>query len=899
MSRLSVGGRKAVVLGVVIGVLVAVGALAPQAGAVLVHIGHGRVAGVTPVRGVNPASIPGSFAHRTRGASNAADTGQLDYHNGAVLHAEKPFVVFWDPSGEFSAAQRTLFVRYFADSAADSGRATNVFSVDRQFTDTTGFADYNQTWAANHEIDDTQPYPTTGNCTENAGFTETTCLFDSQIQAEVQRLVTADGLPNGLSGAAPIYFVVTPPDVNSCFDAPKQTTCADNMFCAYHANFFNGTQTTTLYADIPTILAANNPKGCQFDNTNAVQSPNASPLIDVTLKYTSHEFNETITDPTGQGWWDNSSGNEDGDECNFYGATADPFNDKNPNAFLPTLGGSASAGTLFDQVINGNHYYTQSEWSNAGLDCRMEADSSHALTAAFSAPTTAPAGTPVSFDPTGSSSAGGFSSTTWDFGDGSAGSFAAAAPAVLTHTFNAAGTFTVRLTVVDAFGNLQTVTHSITITHGQPVASFTATPTTVGAGAPVSFDGSSSHEPGGSIVSYSWDFGDGTPAGSGATTSHTYATAGTYTVKLTVTDQSGATDSTTHTVTVVSGPVARFTASPTTASAGSPVSFDGSGSTDTGSTISSYTWDFGDGTPAGTGATTTHTYAAAGTYTVTLTVTDHSGQSNSTNQMVAVGSVPAATFTLSPTTVGAGAPAFFDGSGSTDTGSTIASYSWDFGDGTPAASGAMASHIYAAAGTYTVTLTVLDQSGSSSSTGQQITVVGVPVAKFTLPTTVEGPVVGVPLSFDGSGSTDTGSTITSYSWNFGDGGAGKGVSPTHTFTKSGTFNVTLTITDASGRISSTTGPVSVVNPTIFSLAVAKGKKVEQVKLLLTGPGTLKVGSQQLTITGPGPVTIKVKLTKSQRKQLARRHKLTVSVKLVFTPISGPTLTKTVKIKLKT
>jgi hypothetical protein len=89
-----------------------------------------------------------------------------------------------------------------------------------------------------------------------------------------------------------------------------------------------------------------------------------------------------------------------------------------------------------------------------------------------------------------------------------------------------------------------------------------------------------------------------------------------------------------------------------------------------------------------------------------------------------------------------------------------------------------------------------------------------------------------------------------------------------------------------------------VNPTILSVTVAKGKKVEQVKLFLTGPGTLKVGSKQLTITGPGPVTIKVKLTKSQRKQLARRRKLTVSVKLVFTPIAGSTLTKTVKIKLR-
>ena len=155
---------------------------------------------MTPIAGVNPASIPGSFA-RHRSSTAAPDNGTLDYGGGPVLHGSSPYVIFWGPSNEFPTADEALFTRYFADLTADSGKATNVFAVDRQYTDTTGFADYSQTWAPSHLIQDTQAYPTTGNCTENAGFTESTCLYDNQIQAEVTRVVNADGLPRPESPA--------------------------------------------------------------------------------------------------------------------------------------------------------------------------------------------------------------------------------------------------------------------------------------------------------------------------------------------------------------------------------------------------------------------------------------------------------------------------------------------------------------------------------------------------------------------------------------------------------------------------------------------------------------------------------------------------------------------------
>ena len=168
---------------------------------------------------------------------------------------------------------------------------------------------------------------------------------------------------------------------------------------------------------------------------------------------------------------------------------------------------------------------------------------------------------------------------------------------------------------------------------------------------------------------------------------------------------------------VQTGPAAAFTSSCTLLAC----SFDATGSTDTAGTITSYTWDYGDGN-TGSGPTSTHTFTAAGPQNVTLTVTDSGSQTSTISHAFSVQatSVPAAAFTVSCNQLACS----FDASGSTDSGGTITSYSWDFGD-TTTGSGVSATHTFAAAGPYTVGLTVSDTDAQTSTVTHAVTVTAV------------------------------------------------------------------------------------------------------------------------------------------------------------------------------
>lgn len=167
-----------------------------------------------------------------------------------------------------------------------------------------------------------------------------------------------------------------------------------------------------------------------------------------------------------------------------------------------------------------------------------------------------------------------------------------------------------------------------------PRAAFTATcaPSTNDCG----FDAAASTDPDGTVSSYAWDFGDGSTA-SGVQAQHSFAKAGTYTVSLTVTDNSGRTGTTSQSVTVGSTtpsgkpPVAALTAA---CSYGTGCAFDGSKSTDPDGDIASYDWAFGDNTTA-TGAKVTHAYPnARKDYVAQLTVTDRTGATSTATRKI-------------------------------------------------------------------------------------------------------------------------------------------------------------------------------------------------------------------------------------------------------------------------
>ncbi|MGH1525255.1 PKD domain-containing protein [Leifsonia sp. L25] len=256
-------------------------------------------------------------------------------------------------------------------------------------------------------------------------------------------------------------------------------------------------------------------------------------------------------------------------------------------------------------------------------------------------------------------------------------------------------------------------------------------------------------------------------------------------------------------------PVASFTSS----KSGLTVNVDGSASSDPDGTVAGYAWDFGDGATATT-ATASHTYAAGGTYTIALTVTDNQGAKNTTSAQVTVvaNQPPVASFTSSVSNL----VASFDASASSDPDGTVASYAWDFGDGTTG-TGVTASHTYATAGTFTVTLTVTDNQGLAGTPVQHPVTTALPpnqppVASFTATPN------GLSLAVDGTASSDPDGSVVGYAWNFGDGGTATTPTASHTYAAGGTYTVSLTVTDNRGGTNTATKSVTITAPPPSAIA---------------------------------------------------------------------------------
>ena len=430
----------------------------------------------------------------------------------------------------------------------------------------------------------------------------------------------------------------------------------------------------------------------------------------------------------------------------------------------------------------------------------------------------------VNFNGTGSNAVKPITTYAWDFGDGGT-----ATGSTASHNYSTPGTYVSKLTVTDSEGDKDSQTKTIVVTtppNIPPVASISAS----GSGGivpyTVTLNGSSSTDPDGTIVSYDWDFGDGsTHATVASPPAHTYTAIGNYNAKLTVTDNRGGTNTATKVIAVVRVPNVPPTAAIQIVSATGTVprtfTLSGSGSTDPDGTVASYAWDFGDGNTA-TGPTTSASYGVGGTYTITLTVTDNEGATNSTTVDVDVSGTPnnspVASFTSSTTSGTAPLTVSYDGSASADSDGTIAAYAWAFGNGQNGSGATPAAVTYTIPGVYTVKLTVTDNRGGKGNVTKTITVnppANVPPVAHASATPSNGATPFI-TQLSSAGSSDADGAITGYSWDLGNGDTSTSPNPSATYIVTGTtavdFTATLTVTDNDGASSVASTVVHVLPP---------------------------------------------------------------------------------------
>ncbi|OBR40602.1 hypothetical protein A9200_15190, partial [Maribacter hydrothermalis] len=265
-------------------------------------------------------------------------------------------------------------------------------------------------------------------------------------------------------------------------------------------------------------------------------------------------------------------------------------------------------------------------------------------------------------------------------------------------------------------------------------------------------------------------------------------------------------------------PTAEFSASTLNGNGPLLVNFNADASTDDVG-ISQYVWKFGDGTTSSL-KNPSHTYTDPGTYLAKLSVYDTGGlRDEKTIEITVLDSgnqSPVAIVTANPTSGTVPLNVAFTGSNSTDDG--VLTYSWDFADGSTS-NLADPTHTFTTSGVYNVTLTVTDTNNVTDTESITITVNDVP---NQLPVAIvsANPTSGtVPLNvaFTGSNSTDDG--VLTYSWDFADGSTSNLADPAHTFTASGVYNVTLTVTDTN-NVTDTESITITVNDVPNQLPVA-------------------------------------------------------------------------------
>jgi len=417
--------------------------------------GGGRARDARPggrIFGVAPAAIGATARpHRPTPAEFAgtkfAASSNLSYHGGSVMRANTTYLIYWAPSNHtITSTYESLITGFFQNVAADSGKTTNVYASDTQYSDTTGAIQYSSSYGSSW-VDTATAIPDHCSASYSGLAHVSGCVTDADIQAEVAHAIAAN--PGwGPPGPNAMYFVFTPQNVGSCV-ASNSSTCAFTYYCAYHSSFTSGGR-DVMYANQPytDTSGVGLPGAC-----DSGQHPNGD-WADATINVASHEHNEAITDPDGTAWYD-ASGNENGDKCAWnFGAAL----------------GSTSYGQ-YNQAIGTGAYYLQQEWSNASGGCVLAYGSSPPTppTITSFAPGSGAVGTSVTL--TGSAFSG---ATAVTFGGVPASFSVASATSIIATVPTTAASGVV--TVTTPGGTAQTAT-AFTVTP-TPAFSLSASPST-------------------------------------------------------------------------------------------------------------------------------------------------------------------------------------------------------------------------------------------------------------------------------------------------------------------------------------------------------------------------------------------------------------------------------------
>ncbi|MCI4336130.1 MAG: PKD domain-containing protein [Thermoplasmata archaeon] len=341
------------------------------------------------------------------------------------------------------------------------------------------------------------------------------------------------------------------------------------------------------------------------------------------------------------------------------------------------------------------------------------------------------------------------------------------------------------------------LSESNSVTYGAPLplsASVSTVRSSVDVGQPDTF--SCTPSGGQSPYSFAWDFGNGTFVPGQLTVSQAFPSAGAVTITCQVTDNQSSAYMAATTIVVALDPTPTASANRTAADIGQSIAFNCSASG--GFPPYAFTWSFGDGASDST-SEPTHVYAAAGQRLAICTVSDATSTTVTRSVVLTVSPTLHVVATSNSNAAAPGTSLTFTATPANGSGN-YSTVTWTFGDGT-SASGTTLRHLFSAAGNYTVEAMVADSNG-----GQATGTVLVDISPLAVVLGTSAPSSASPnqlLTYSATASGGAGGPYN-YTWTFGDGTTGYGAQVTHKFAQTGTYHVTLQVSDRLGTTHLTT-----------------------------------------------------------------------------------------------